>query len=148
MLIPLGNVHLEQFVCTFLKIDSGLNDEINGSPQVNQILLRQIMNFLFLLLLLHHLLFLQHLLFVVMHLFQVDNILLSQNFQFYGIPLLLCLFVERVEFKYVQVVFSCELLLEVQVVSDLVLSLDQVQLWNHTGMLFETCFADCEQVLN
>ena len=68
MFVPLGNVHFEQFMCTLFEINCRLDDEVNGSSQVDQILFCQVMNLLLLLLLIHLLLLLQHLLFVVVHL--------------------------------------------------------------------------------
>lgn len=79
MLIPLGNVHSQQFMCTLFKIQCRLNNEINCSTKINQILLSEVVNMLLLLLLLHCLLLLQKLLLIVVNFFQVYDILLTED---------------------------------------------------------------------
>ncbi len=81
MLVPLGDVHLEQFMGTLLEVNCRLDDQVNCAAQVDQVLLCEVVDLFLLLLLLHALLFFKHLLFVVVHLFQVDDILLAQDLQ-------------------------------------------------------------------
>ena len=80
--------------------------------------------------------------------FEVDDIFLSQNFQLDGVPLLFGLFVKGVKLEHVQILLCGKFFLKIQVVCDLILNLNQIQLWNYAWMLLETCLSDGEQVLN
>lgn len=75
--VAFSDVHFEQFVGTLLEVDSRLDDQVNSSSQVDQVLLSQVVDLLLLLFLLHSLLFFQHLLLIIMHSLQVDDILLA-----------------------------------------------------------------------
>ncbi len=148
MLVPLGDVHLEQFVGALLEVNCRLNDQVNCAAQVDQVLLCEVVDLLLLLLLLHALLFFKHLLFVVVYLFQVDDVLFAQDLQLDGVPFFFRFLVKWVEFKHVQAFLPRQLLLEVHVVCDLLLCFHQVQLWDYPRVLLETRLANCEQTFN
>lgn len=113
MLVPLGNVHLEHLVGTLLEVDSRLDCQVDGLPEVDQVLLSHV----------HDSLFLGYrveLFLVLLDLLESCDVLLPKDLHLDLLPLLLCLEVLRIQFEQIEVLFSCNLLLDVQLMGDLV----------------------------
>ena len=82
VLVALGYVHLQDFMGALLEVDRGLDGQVDGLPQVDQVLLSQVLDALL------RWLFVP-LLLILVRLLQPRQVLLPQDLHLYLLPLLL-----------------------------------------------------------
>mmetsp|Transcript_6348 Transcript_6348/g.7286 ORF Transcript_6348/g.7286 Transcript_6348/m.7286 type:complete len:202 (-) Transcript_6348:669-1274(-) len=116
--------------------------EINGLPEVHEVLLSDILNLL--LFRLRALLF-----FVELVDTFVDAVFfLAKDLLFDLVPLLLVFLVLRIELEKVRFVFRVELVRQADLVGDPVFFLDQIEFLNHARVAFELGLPNAEEVLD
>jgi len=73
----------------------------------------------------------------------------SQNFFLDFIPFCLSLFVVWIKLKYVSLILAFEVsLFQTNSMSNFIIILYQIQLWNNSRMLSKSCFSNCKQIFN
>lgn len=140
--VAAADVELHELVCALVVVDRVHDDQVDRLAQLQQVVFGEVQDLRLRLIL--------DLLEAVVQCgsLELEDVVFAEDADLDLFPLIFSLVEERVETEDVLLLFSAELGVELEVVDDLVFFVDQVELGDNTGVVFELVLADREQVLD